>query len=125
MGNKGENKDGKGLADKGNDPTKGGQKKEQNAGGAGNKGEKKDTAQLKDGEKDKKGNGNNPGGGGDSKASKPLDPKIAKGLWGDLPTKARQQADALASDQIMPRYEELMRQYYKTIAEQKRKREGE
>jgi hypothetical protein len=42
-----------------------------------------------------------------------------------LPRKEREKMNALASDRMIPRYEELLRQYYRTIAEQGRKKEGE
>ena len=48
------------------------------------------------------------------------------GQWGKLPERIRDQLDVHARERFMPRYEDLLRQYYRTIAEQgTRRKEGE
>src|SRR5262249_34126057 len=40
-----------------------------------------------------------------------------KDAWGHLPEKVRQEMDLYFRDQFMPRYSELLRQYYSSLAE--------
>lgn len=73
----------------------------------------------KDKEK-QKGQGNNAQGGGTS----PDGSKIAdlyKDIWGHLPETLRQEMDAYSREQFMAKYQELLKQYYATIAEKGRK----
>ena len=67
-------------------------------------------------------NRNNPrfGGGNTSgKADKMSD--IVKDIWGHLPETLRQEVDHYYRDQFMPRYRDLLQQYYSRLAEQERR----
>lgn len=46
---------------------------------------------------------------------------LYKDVWGHLPEKMRQEMDAYFKERFMPRYSDLLRQYYSTIAEQGKK----
>ena len=50
---------------------------------------------------------------------------IYKDIWGNYPERQRQEMDTYARERFMPRYEELLRQYYRTISEQGRKTKGD
>jgi hypothetical protein len=50
---------------------------------------------------------------------------LYKDLWGNYPERQRQDMDTYARERFMPRYEELLRQYYRTISEQGRKTKGD
>jgi hypothetical protein len=50
---------------------------------------------------------------------------VVKDFWGDWPERQRQEMDTYARERFMPRYEELLRQYYRTISEQGRKTKGD
>jgi hypothetical protein len=88
----------------------------------------------KPGDKDPLANGTGTGGvnvknpmGGkpDGKAHTDLDPKLAemyKDVWGHLPEKMRQEMDSYFKERFMPRYNDLLKQYYSTIAEQNKKK---
>jgi len=82
------------------------------------------TAQVKSGEQEKsEGNGGkNPGKGGNNKDA-PLDPArdadINKDSWGHLPETLRAQMNAYSSrEKYMSKHQDLIKQYYKTIAAQ-------
>ncbi|MFO0863271.1 MAG: hypothetical protein U0744_01185 [Gemmataceae bacterium] len=109
----------------------GNQKKQSNGAGGQGKDEKKDG-------KDGGGGGGNadlkktdPGQGGGGLAkdtpNRKADPLAGeyKDAWGNLPLKKREEMDAFARERLMPRYEEILRQYYRTIAEQGRKKDIE
>jgi hypothetical protein len=52
------------------------------------------------------------------------DPKLAemyKDVWGHLPEKMRQEMDSYFKERFMPRYNDLLKQYYSSIAEQNKK----
>jgi hypothetical protein len=70
------------------------------------------------------GQGNQPGAGGQSPPSdreKPGDG--TKDIWGHLPESLRAEMNAYSNPQpFLPRYDWLIREYYKTIAEQGRKK---
>jgi hypothetical protein len=59
----------------------------------------------------------------------PLSPKrqndkladLYKDVWGTLPDRLRQEMDLYYREQFMPRYSELLRQYYAALAEQRKK----
>ena len=51
-------------------------------------------------------------GGGKSPPALPLDDPLTKQVWGHLPEKLRQQVSRYYREQYMPRYSELLRQYY-------------
>ncbi len=52
-----------------------------------------------------------------SKAAMPRIPDVYKEVWGHLPEKMRQEMDLYFRDRFMPRYSELLRQYYSSLAE--------
>jgi hypothetical protein len=130
----GKDKDGKGGKDGKDQAKNGGQKKDDKGKGdqakdkdEGGKGEqKKDKDELaknapppKDDGKKKKEGGD--GGGGDSNQKKP--PTVGdlyKNVWGHLPEKKRQEMDAYGRESFPRKYEQLLREYYRTIAEQRR-----
>lgn len=87
--------------------------------------EKKQSSGKKPGqdkEKDKQNAKDNPQGGGRS----PEGSKIAdlyKDIWGHLPETLRQEMDAYSREQFMAKYQDLLKQYYATIAEKGNKRD--
>jgi hypothetical protein len=71
---------------------------------------------------DQQANRNNPrfGGGNTSgKADRMSD--VVKDIWGHLPETLRQEVDHYYRDQFMPRYRDLLQQYYSRLAEQERR----
>jgi hypothetical protein len=63
------------------------------------------------------------GGAPPSARSKESAGKVAdlyKDVWGHLPERLRQEMDLYYREQFMPRYQELLRQYYSSLAERKR-----
>jgi hypothetical protein len=50
------------------------------------------------------------------KPSLPLDEDVAKEVWGHLPDKLRQQVTQYYKEQFMPRYTDLLKQYYSSLA---------
>ena len=80
----------------------------------------------KDGPKDKD---DQPGGENPDMKFGPLSPKrqsdrladLYKDVWGTLPDRMRQEMDLYYREQFMPRYSELLRQYYAALAEQRKK----
>jgi hypothetical protein len=46
---------------------------------------------------------------------------LYKDVWGSLPDRMRQEMDLYYREQFMPRYSELLRQYYAALAEQRKK----
>jgi hypothetical protein len=70
-----------------------------------------------------------PGNEGGSPKTTPLSPKrqndkladLYKDVWGTLPDRMRQEMDLYYREQFMPRYSELLRQYYAALAEQRKK----
>jgi hypothetical protein len=76
--------------------------------------------------KDKSGKegGNTAGGGGNSSAkNKNTIADLFRDVWGHLPEQKRQEMDAYSRERFMPRYDELLRQYYRTLSEQNRKKD--
>jgi hypothetical protein len=74
--------------------------------------------------KDSKAGGTLPDPTGDAKRppSSPLLPAeddVVKDVWGHLPEKLRQQATEYYKQEIMPRYAELLKRYYSSMAEKK------
>ena len=57
---------------------------------------------------------NPPGKSG--KASLPLDDDVVKDVWGHLPDKLRQQVTQYYKEQFMPKYSDLLKQYYSSLA---------
>lgn len=80
----------------------------------------------KDGPKDKD---DKPGSENAGARGGPLSPKrqsdkladLYKDVWGTLPDRLRQEMDLYYREQFMPRYSELLRQYYAALAEQRKK----
>jgi hypothetical protein len=68
--------------------------------------------------------GNEPGRGGDSPENKKdLNADLYKDVWGHLPESLRAEMNAYSNPQpFMPRYDDLVKKYYRTIAEQGRKK---
>jgi len=105
--------------------------KEQNAGNK-KDGPKKDdpsAASNKQQGKDKQGKDSSAsasGGGGNSSAQKKNTvADLFRDVWGHLPENKRQEMDAYSRERFMPRYDELLRQYYRTLSEQNRKKDGD
>ena len=46
---------------------------------------------------------------------------LFKDVWGHLPQTKRQEMDVYLQERFLPRYDEILRQYYRTISEQGRK----
>jgi hypothetical protein len=46
---------------------------------------------------------------------------IWRDFWGELPATGRQEMDAYQKESYLPKYRELLKQYYSTIAEKARK----
>jgi uncharacterized protein (TIGR03067 family) len=71
-------------------------------------------------------NGKSGGGqGGNGTKGKNTIADLFKDIWGHLPQTKRMEMDAYSKERFMPKYDDLLRQYYRTIAEQGRKREGD
>jgi hypothetical protein len=70
------------------------------------------------------GQGNNPtGGGGDSKVrGNPQDPDKKFDLWGHLPEKERARMNKQMEQKFMEKYDDLTKQFYRTIAEKSRRK---
>ena len=68
--------------------------------------------------------GNNPGAGGaDNPKAPENDRRAINDQWGHLPESLRAEMNAYSNPQpFLPRYDRLIREYYKTIAEQGRKK---
>jgi hypothetical protein len=68
--------------------------------------------------------GTEQGNDGDSPSRKrENDPDLTKDVWGHLPESLRPAMNAYSNPQpFMPRYDDLVRKYYRTIAEQGRKK---
>ena len=67
--------------------------------------------------------GMNPSGGvpmgvAGVRPSLPLDDEVTKEVWGHLPDKLRQQVTQYYKEQFMPKYSELLKQYYSSLANQ-------
>jgi hypothetical protein len=70
------------------------------------------------------GSGNNPGGRGKSSENdKNINADLYKEVWGHLPESLRAEMNAYSNPApFMPRYDDLIKKYYRTIAEQGRKK---
>jgi hypothetical protein len=42
---------------------------------------------------------------------------LPSGAWPNLPNRHRQQIDAASGDRFVPRYEDLLREYYRALAD--------
>ncbi len=54
-----------------------------------------------------------------SRPQVPTEDDLVRDVWGHLPDKLRQQATQYYQQQFMPRYAELLKQYYSTLTEKK------
>ena len=63
------------------------------------------------------------GVGKDSNRDKNTIADLFKDIWGHLPQTKRLEMDAYSKERFMPKYEDLLRQYYRTIAEQGRRKD--
>lgn len=63
-------------------------------------------------------NAGNPTGTVAAKPTVPLDDEVVKDVWGHLPDKLRQQVSQYYKEEFMPRYSELLKQYYSSLANQ-------
>jgi hypothetical protein len=61
------------------------------------------------------------GGGRDPKGTNPA-AEMYKDTWGHLPEKMRQEMDSYFKEKFMPKYNDLLKQYYSNIAEQNKKK---
>jgi hypothetical protein len=78
----------------------------------------------KEGAKENTGNLGSPSGGSPMNPNAKPNAKFAeiyKDVWGHLPEKLRQEMDLYYREQFMPRYTELLREYYSSLAEQRKK----
>lgn len=57
--------------------------------------------------------------------SLPLADEVVKDVWGHLPDRERQQITQFYREQFMPRYSELIKQYFSSLAEHSRRSSGE
>jgi len=55
------------------------------------------------------------------KPSLPIDDAVVKEVWGHLPDKLRQQVSQYYKEQFMPKYSELLKQYYSSLANAQQK----
>jgi hypothetical protein len=110
---------------------KAGQKQKGQAKGSRQSGGTRQKNQRTQGSGDKPGgkngkNGNGGGGGDQSDRARNKNADLDKhGVWGHVPASLRSQMDAFSNPQpFMPKYDDLIKRYYRTIAEQGR-RKGE
>ena len=50
---------------------------------------------------------------------------LARDVWPPMPARKRQEMDAYGKDKPLPKYEQLLGEYYRTIAEQNKRRDSE
>jgi hypothetical protein len=96
-----------------------------NRGGSGNQGAQQARAdQPKSGGQPKEGGGNMGGGGGRSTGEvTDKNADLYKDVWGHLPEALRAEMMAYSNDkQFMAKYDELIKRYYRSIAEQGRRK---
>lgn len=65
-------------------------------------------------------NANQPGAGGRSNGTSKI-ADLYKDIWGHLPETMRQEMDAYSREQFMAKYNDLLKQYYSTLAEKSRR----
>jgi hypothetical protein len=80
-------------------------------------GQRRPENQPRDGQAQSK----NSGAGGKSGGGMDRRPDAYKDVWGHLPEALRMQMDAYAREKFMAKYDELLKQYYATIAEKGRR----
>jgi hypothetical protein len=118
-----EGKDKNGKDKEGKD--KNGKDKEgKDKGGKDKEGKDKEGKDKNGKDKDKNGE-KGKGGGGDSKDPGSKIAELYKDIWGHLPEKMRQEMDTYSREQFMDRYKGLLKQYYSTLSEKGRGKEGD
>ena len=60
-----------------------------------------------------------------TKRTKTPSPTLFKDVWGHLPQNKRQEMDAYAKERFLQKYDQILRQYYRTISEQGRRKDGD
>jgi len=75
------------------------------------------------GEKPPQGQNGNQGGGGKSQGEPSKLAEMYKDVWGHLPETMRAEMNAYSREQFMAKYNDLIKQYYSTVAEKSRKKE--
>ncbi len=58
----------------------------------------------------------NPMGPAEARPSLPINDEVVKEVWGHLPDKLRQQVTQYYREQFMPKYADLLKQYYSSLA---------
>lgn len=68
--------------------------------------------------------GNQPGIAGQTTPKQiiPLDDRVVKEVWGHLPPNLRQKMNQYYQEQFMPRYSDMLKQYYAELAEREKKK---
>ena len=70
--------------------------------------------------------GNRPGIAGSTTPTTPpalaLDDRVVKDVWGHLPPQLRQKMNQYYQEQFMPRYADLLKQYYVELAEREKEK---
>jgi hypothetical protein len=92
---------------------KGGGEKPNQGGGGGGQGQKPQQGQA----------GNQGGGGGKSEGEPSKLAEVYKDVWGHLPETMRAEMNAYSREQFMAKYNDLIKQYYSSVAEKSRKRD--
>jgi hypothetical protein len=113
-------KDNTSRAAENNDPDKLGNGEEKEKGKSGNQ-----AAKSEPGKEGKGGDGMGGKPNAEDKKDKNTIADLFKDVWGHLPQKERQEMDAYARERFLRKYEEILRQYYRTISEQDRRRDRE
>lgn len=62
----------------------------------------------------------NPMGKANARPALPIDEELAKDVWGHLPDKVRQQMSQYYKEDFTPKYAELLRLYYSSLADKKK-----
>jgi hypothetical protein len=121
QGNKPGQGDGpKDKGEKGNTPMNGKDPKEGNGKdgkGTDKEGDGKDGKGKDQKEGDAGGKDGNGGGGNTTAKEKNTVADLFKDVWGHLPAAKRMEMDAYSRERFMGKYEDLLREYYRTIAE--------
>jgi hypothetical protein len=69
------------------------------------------------------GTANQGGGGGQSQGEPTKLAEMYKDVWGTLPETMRAEMNAYSREQFMAKYNDLIKQYYSTVAEKSRRKE--
>jgi hypothetical protein len=92
-----------------------------------NPGTKKDREQPAIGDRVGKSGKRGEGMGADRKdpVKPPTVSDLRRDIWPPMPDRNRQEMDAYGKDKPLPKYEQLLGEYYRTIAEQNKRRDSE